>query len=74
MSRTMQWKKDTKGEPHPVYTDAEAHRLARAAWGVHFLLPHPDDVRNPEHAASLREFHRAMTCSPPVATDEQREP
>jgi hypothetical protein len=60
----MHWTKDERGEPWPVYTEEEAQRIARAAWGVHALLPHPDDVRDAEHAASLREFHRAMTCSP----------
>ena len=56
----MKWTKDETGERQAVYTDEEAQRIARAAWGVHFLLPHPDDVPDAEHAKNIREFHRAL--------------
>jgi hypothetical protein len=69
---------DENGERYPVYTDAGAHRLARAAWGVHFLLPHPDDAP-PGYALALRNFHRALTGLPPLveprsATPQHEEP
>ena len=56
------WDVGEDGERYPRYTDAEAQRIARASWGVHFLLPHPDD--EPAYADGLREFHRAMTLNP----------
>lgn len=61
----LTWETDERGERYPVYTEEQAQRIARAAWGVHFLLPHPDDVR-PEWQAGLREFHRAIQGLPPL--------
>jgi hypothetical protein len=60
----MQWERDEHGERWPVYTEEEAQRIARAAWGVHFLLPHPDDVNDAEYAENLRRFNRALTGLP----------
>jgi hypothetical protein len=60
----MEWTTDENGERFPVYTAEQAQRIARAAWGIHFLLPHPDDVTDPKYAADIREFNRAMQALP----------
>ena len=41
-----------------TFDPGEAARVVRAAWGIHHLLPHPDD--EPTWAAPLREFHRSI--------------
>ncbi len=61
-----EWTTDERGERYPKYTDAQAQRIARAVWGVHFLLPHPDDVSDPKHALALRNFNRALIDIPPL--------
>lgn len=63
------WIVDEKGERYPEYTDAQAQHLARAVWGVHFLLPHPDDVADPKTALALRNFNRALSGIPPLNVD-----
>ncbi len=62
----LKWKVREDGERYPDYTPEQAQRIAEAAWGVHYLLPHPDDVGDKEHAASLRKFHRALIDAPPL--------
>ena len=62
----IEWELDeATGERFPKYTEAQAQRIARAAWGVHFLLPHPDDVSRthvgPKYASALREFNNALS-------------
>lgn len=60
----LEWETDAAGERWPVYSEEQAQRIARAAWGVHFLLPHPDDVAEPSYAENLRRFHRALVAVP----------
>lgn len=69
----LEWTTDEKGERYPVYTAEQAQRIARAAWGVHFLLPHADEVSDSKDAASLREFHRAMVGVPPLPKKSEKE-
>jgi len=65
----LKWTVDEKGERYPDYTPEQAQRIARAAWGVHYLLPHPDDVRDKEHAANIIRFNRAIIAAPPTKED-----
>ena len=53
------------GSQLPKYTEEQAQRIARAAWGVQHLLPHADDVAD-EDAAAVREFQRALIDAPPL--------
>jgi hypothetical protein len=62
----LKWTTDSKGRRIPDYTAEQRRRIVEAVWQVHFLLPHPDDVGDKEHAASLREFNRALTITPPL--------
>ena len=45
-----------------TFDPGEAARVVRAAWGIHHLLPHPDDATT--WASQLREFHRAIQKLP----------
>jgi hypothetical protein len=63
----LRWTTDANGERWPEYTEEQAQRIARAAWGIHALLPHPDDVDSRVDASALREFNNAMTCTRPAS-------
>lgn len=60
----QRWYTREDGERFPEYTPEQLKRLAEAAWGVHFLLPHPDDAPQ-QYAAALREFNSALTDTRP---------
>ena len=68
----LEWTTDENGERFPVYTAEQAQRIARAAWSVHYLLPHADEVAE-SYAANLREFHRALAGVPPLPKKSERE-
>ena len=52
------------------FTEKEALRVVEAAWGIHHLLPHPDNVWSLSDAAALREFIRAIMKLPPLPEKE----
>jgi hypothetical protein len=58
----MEWVTDEYGQKYPKYTEEQAQRIARAAWGIHFLLPHPDNEK--QYAEGIREFNRSIQCLP----------
>ena len=62
----MEWLTDEKGEKYPKYTNEEAQRIARAAWGIHHLLPHPDDMTGfyEQWKNSVIAFNRALGALP----------
>lgn len=62
----MEWETDEKGEKYPKYTVAEAQRIARSAWGVHHLLPHPDEMKGfyEQWKPNVITFNRALQTLP----------
>jgi hypothetical protein len=61
-----EWEEDEKGDRFPKYTAEQAQRIARACWGIHHLLPHPQDMDGflAQWRSSVITFNRALQALP----------